>query len=272
MFGYPPSMIRALTTADLPAAVALLEIAGLGGAKANLGRYLATQPGCGWVAVAGDTLLGIVTVLGQGTAAFVGAMAVHPAHRGAGVGRALLEHGHAVARRAGIATFLLEATPLGEHLYRRLGYEPEHETLILHREGELTSIGARLVDADHGPFTALDRLATGTRRDDMLRILFAERGPGGAVRHRGELVAGGLVVGERLGPVHAIDGDAGRAVIDQLAPACRVVTVPAPNEPALAALERHGFREARRLRRMRLGPPVEMRPAWVWALASPGAG
>lgn len=265
-------MIRALTTADLPAAVALLEVAGLGGAKANLGRYLTAQPRCGWVACSGDALVGLVTVLEQGTAAFVGAMAVHPEHRGAGVGRALLEHGHAVARRAGIATFLLEATPLGEHLYRRLGYVPEHETLILQREGDLSTIEWRIEDRDHAAIGALDRHATGTVRDVLLRVLLAERGPGAVVRHRGELVGAGLVIGDRLGPVHAIDRDAGRALVDQLAPACRVVTVPEPNAVALAALERHGFREARRLRRMRLGPAIEMRPEQVFALASPGAG
>ncbi len=265
-------MIRALLPADLPAAVALLEVAGLGGAKANLARYLTTQPRCGWVAFSGETLTGLVTVLAQGSAAFIGAMAVHPDHRGAGLGRALLEHGHAAARRAGIGTFLLEATPIGEHLYRRLGYVPEHETLILQREGDVTTIDARIDEADHAAIGALDRLATGTVRDDMLRVLLAERGPGMVVRHRGELVGSGLVVGERLGPVHAIDADAGRALVDQLAPACRVATVPVPNTAALVALERHGFREARRLRRMRLGPAVSMRPDWVFALASPGAG
>lgn len=265
-------MIRALTTDDLPAAVALLEVSGLGGAQKNLGRYLATQPRCGWAAISGGALVGLVTVLQQGPAAFVGAMAVHPDHRRTGLGRALLEHGQAVARGAGIATFLLEATPEGEHLYRRLGYVPEHETLILQREGDLAPVDARIDAQDHAAIAALDRIATGTARPDMLRVLLAEAGPGVVVRHRGELVAAGLVVGERLGPLHAIDADAGRAIVDRLAPACRVVTVPAPNEAALAAFARHDFREARRLRRMRLGPPTAARPDWIWALASPGAG
>jgi hypothetical protein len=66
--------------------------------------------------------------------------------------------------------------------------------------------------------------------------------------------------------------DVGRALVDQLAPACRVVTIPEPNQAALAAVAIHGFREARRLRRMRLGPAVPVRTDWIWALASPGVG
>ena len=265
-------MIRPLATTDLPAAVGLLEIAGLGGAKANLGRYLRCQPRCGWAAIRDGALAGIVTVLHQGRVAFVGAMAVHPDHRGAGIGRALLEHAQAEARRAGIVTFLLEATPHGAHLYRRLGYVPEHETLILQRAGAVASIAARIASSDHAAIATLDRIATGTVRDDMLADLLAEDGPGATIHVHREAVGAGLVIGERLGPVLATHVDVGRALVDRLAPACRVVTIPEPNQPALAAVASHGFREARRLRRMRLGPAVPVRTDWVWALASPGAG
>jgi len=264
-------VIRSLSPEDLTDAVALLEASNLGGAQANLARYLRCQPRCGWVALRDGVLAGLVTVLRQGTAAFVGAMAVHPDHRSAGIGRALLEHAQAESRRAGITTFLLEATPIGEHLYRRLGYVAEHETLILQREGDVAAVTAQIAPSDHLAITALDRIATGTERDDMLALLLRE-GPGTTIRMRGEVVGVGLVVGERLGPVHATQVDVGRALVDQLAPACRVVTIPEPNQHALAAVSGHGFREARRLRRMRLGPAVPMRTDWVWALASPGAG
>jgi len=47
---------------------------------------------------------------------FVGCMAVEPSLQGGGVGRRLLEHAHQAGRRAGIRTFLLEATSAGAHL------------------------------------------------------------------------------------------------------------------------------------------------------------
>ncbi len=263
-------MIRPIVTADLPAAVALLEISGLGGAQANLARYLRCQPSCGWAAIVDGAIAGIVTLLSQGRVGFVGAMAVHPAHRGTGLGRALLEYAQARAR--GIETFLLEATPLGEHLYRRLGYVPEHESVILSREGAIEPIEYRIAPSDHAAIATLDRIATGTVRDDMLADLLSEGGPGTTVHVHREAVGAGLVIGDRLGPVLATHVGVGRALVDQLAVACRVVTIPEPNQAALAAVAMHGFREVRRLRRMRLGPPVPVRTDWIWALASPGAG
>jgi hypothetical protein len=70
----------------------------------------------------------------------------------------------------------------------------------------------------------------------------------------------------------ARDAGAGRALVDRFAPACRVATIPIPNDTAMAAFAAHGYREQRRLRRMRLGPAVRARVEWIWALASPGAG
>ena len=264
--------IQPLRSSDLREAIALLEVSGLAGARDNLARYLRCQPGCGWAAVVEEQLVGVVTVLVQGTVGFVGAMAVHPARRGLGVGRALLERGHASARRAGVTTFLLEATPAGEPMYQRLGYVPEYETSILQHAGGAAAPAVRISAADHAAIARLDRMATGTVRDDLLAVLHAEGGPGEAIHRDGELIGAGLIVGERLGPVIASEPDVGLALLAHLAPACRVATVPVPNEAALAAFADLGYTCARRLRRMRLGPEVAVRPTWIWALASPGAG
>ncbi|MBL0212846.1 MAG: GNAT family N-acetyltransferase [Myxococcales bacterium] len=263
--------LRSLGRDDLPEAVALLDVAGLAGAKVNLARYLRCQPRCGWAAIVDGCLVGLVTVLRQGTAAFVGAMAVHPDHRGARIGRRLLEHGQDEARRDGVTTFLLEATPLGEHLYRKLGYVSEHDTLIVMNVRAGLPPPAQIT-ADLVAIARLDRAATGVVRDDMLIGLVAEHGPGVAIHRAGELIAFGMIVGDRLGPVLAKDPDAGREIVDLLAPACSVSAVPEPNRAAVDALARHGFVEARRLRRMRLGPAVPIRVDRIWALASPGAG
>ena len=263
--------LRTLGQGDLPEAVALLEVAGLAGAKVNLARYLRCQPHCGWAAIVDGRLVGLVTVLRQGTAAFIGAMAVHPEHRGARIGRRLLEHGQDEARGAGITTFLLEATPLGEHLYRKLGYVAEHDTLIALRERSGLPPLMRIT-AHRAAISRLDRAATGVVRDDMLIDLLAEGGPGVAIQRAGELIAVGMIIGDRLGPVLAMDPGAGREIVDRLAPACTVTAVPETNRAAVDALTRHGFVETRRLRRMRLGPAVPVRPEWIWALASPGAG
>ncbi|MDX2088170.1 MAG: hypothetical protein SFX73_09975 [Kofleriaceae bacterium] len=68
-------MIQPLPRERIAAAITLLQVADLAGAKTNLVRYLRCQPHCGWVALDGDALVGLVTVLRQGSADFVGAIA-----------------------------------------------------------------------------------------------------------------------------------------------------------------------------------------------------
>lgn len=264
-------MLRALTTSDLPAATALLGRAGLASGVQNIARYLAWQPDGAWGTFEGDELTGMVTLLHQGTVGFVGCMAVEPALHGKGIGRRLLDHAHASGRRAGIATFLLEATPLGEHLYGRLGYVAEYDSIILTREGPVAHDLPSITRADHAAIFAIDELSTGTRRSVMLGNLLAEH-PGIAVSANGEIAGYGLAVSGRLGPVIARDPDVGRRLIETLFGASTHLAVPAPNEVALAACTEVGFTEARRLRRMRLGAAIPVRVDWVWTLASAGAG
>lgn len=256
--------MRTLTPADLPAAMSLLERVGLASGAANIVRYLRWQPDGCWC---NDAVTGMVTVLRHGPVGFVGCMAVEPAAQGRGLGRALLEHAQADARRAGVTTFLLEATPDGRRLYEKLGYTVEHATWIVGKDA------TRPVEAtplDRDAVLALDELATGTPRP-MVATLVGEHA-GAAAYALGELVAYGLVVGDRLGPVIARTPDAGRTVVDALARACKVATVPAPNEAARRALAAAGFADVRELVRMRLGPPIASRVDWLWALASAGAG
>jgi hypothetical protein len=192
-------------------------------------------------------------------------MAVEPALQGHGIGRLLLEHAQVTARRSGVTTFLLEATPSGAHLYRKLGYTTDYESAIVARVA--TGPAPKSKIADRADVLALDRRASGTPRDIMIGPLVDEF-PGIAIPQRGY----GLVVGERLGPVIAKDPDAGREIIGRLAASCTTAVVQLDNEPARTALAAHGFTDVRLLERMRLGPPIACELTWIWTLASPGAG
>jgi len=262
-------MVQPLRAADVPAAIALLERVGLPSGAANLARYLRWQRAGAWGVVEHGALVGMVTLLQFGHVGFVGCMAVDPGRQARGLGRVLLEHAHAAGRRAGVITLLLEATPSGQRLYEKLGYVVDHETLIVSRSRVAPSDPVAL-DHERRAIFELDRGATGSPRDVMIGGLIDE-GRGGV--ERTTVLAGyGLVVGDRLGPVIARDPGAGRALVDRLAGACTVAAVPAPNEPAMAAFAANGFGYTRSLRRMRLGPPVGSNPAWLWSLASSGAG
>jgi GNAT superfamily N-acetyltransferase len=262
-------MLEPLRATDAPAAIALLERAGLPGAAPNIARYLRWQPDGAWGVSERGALVGMVTLLRFGRVGFVGCMAVEPALQGRGLGRALLAHAHAAAQRAGVTTLLLEATPGGRRLYEKFGYSDDHETWVGARTQVTPSAPVALVD-ERGAILELDRRATGMPRDVMIRGLVEEAR--GGVERTTQLVGYGLVVGDRLGPVIACDPGAGRALVDRLSGACTVAGVPMHNEPALAAFAANGFVYARSLRRMRLGPPVDATPAWLWSLASAGAG
>lgn len=264
--------IRVLTAGDLPAAKDLLMRTSLTGGALNIGRYARWQPDGVWGGFDAGALLGTVSLLRFGEVGFVGCMAVEPALQGRGLGRQLLEHAHREGERAGVTTFLLEATPAGEPLYRKLGYVGEHETAIVARAAPAGAPSGEPIRIAPAELIALDREATGMPRDTMLASLVREHA-GGVVRGvRGELAAYALAVDDRLGPVIACDAGAGRALIDRLAPGCTVANVPIANEAAFAAVLGHGFTEQRRLRRMRRGPAVAARPPWIWTLMSPGSG
>jgi N-acetylglutamate synthase-like GNAT family acetyltransferase len=261
----------ALTEADLPAATDLLARVGLSGASTMLRRYLRWQPDGVWKLEIDGALAGTVTLLHQGSVGFVGCMAVHPARQGAGLGRRLLEHAQREARRAGITTFLLEATPAGEPLYRQLGYVVEHESMIFTRDGAIAAAPPKTAAADHVDIVALDRKATGCDRAGMVVSLIEEFG-GAVIRDGGRLDGYAIAAGDRLGPVIASTAATGRALVERFAPVCATAVAPLANTAAVSSLVTCGFTETRPLRRMRLGPPIAARPDWVWTLASPGAG
>ncbi|MEO7735906.1 MAG: GNAT family N-acetyltransferase [Kofleriaceae bacterium] len=265
-------MVEPLDPSELSEAIALFERAGLAGAATSVARYLRWQPDGAWRVRIGGALAGTVTLLRHGHIGFVGCMAVDEAHRSRGLGRRLLEHAHAAGRRAGITTFLLEATAAGRPLYDKLGYVDEYETWNVARPVTApvtASEPLRDLGAERAAILALDQRATGSRRDAMIGGLIAEHR--GAVVHGDTLAGYGIVVDGRLGPVVARDPVAGRALIDRLAPFASFATVPVPNEAAMAAFAANGFTPLRSLRRMRLGPAIPT-PGWLWSLASPGAG
>ena len=163
-------MIRLLTDTDVPAAKALLEHVSLAGGAVNIGRYVSWQPDGAWGWFDDGALLGMVVLLRYEHVGFVGCMGVEPAHQGRGLGRLLLEHAHAAGRRAGVTTFLLEATLQGEPLYGKLGYLVEYETVIVGRGGA-TPADAKPVSDHRAAIVALDRAATGSDRSPMIPSL-----------------------------------------------------------------------------------------------------
>src|SRR6516164_8335744 len=99
--------IRTMTSADIPAGMRLKEISGWNQTADDWQRFLDASH--------------------QGCFVWVGMVLVDPAHRGQGIGTALLEKAIAYLDAAGIPAIKLDATPAGKPIYQKLGFLSEYE-------------------------------------------------------------------------------------------------------------------------------------------------
>jgi ribosomal protein S18 acetylase RimI-like enzyme len=218
------------------------------------------------VAEAGGELAGVAAGAAFGTTAWVGGVAVVPAHRRAGLGGALTAAIVEFLEAGGVATVLLHATALGRPVYERLGFQAE--------TAYLTLAGPTLTRAARGPSVragraadleavlALDLAATGEDRGRLLTALWPT---GGLVAGDGEPLGYHLPSPWRPGgAIVAATPDAGSALIDAVrtAPGDELaISVPAANPAAVRFLEAAGFSERYRTVRMHRGPRVAWDPA-----------
>jgi len=137
-----PAIVRAFEPADLPAARALwatvpgVELAE-GDAPEELARYLARNPGCSTVAVVDGTLVAAVLAGHDGRRGLLYHLAVHPAHRGRGLGRAVVRRALETLRAAGLTRALLLVAadnPGGRAFWLREGWEEIDDALPFGRD------------------------------------------------------------------------------------------------------------------------------------------
>ena len=84
-----------------------------------------TQPElAGWVMVEGDVAIAGAYRLLHGADCGIYAVGTVPAWRRRGIARRLVEHVLADARRLGARTASLQSTPMAQHLYESLGFQP----------------------------------------------------------------------------------------------------------------------------------------------------
>jgi len=116
--------IRTMTTADIPAGLALCRAARWNQTPNDWQFFLNIAPAGALVAEAGGVVIGTVATVPYGAFTWISMVLVDPGSRGRGVGRLLLERGLALVPDD--VTARLDATPAGEPLYRTLGFAGEH--------------------------------------------------------------------------------------------------------------------------------------------------
>ena len=256
-----------MVSADLPRADELRRIAGWNQRPADWERFLELAPGGCFVAVAGDTIIGTVTTIQYGReVGWVGMLLVHPENRGGGIGKALLMRAVEHLQNEKIASIKLDATPLGEGLYRKMGFKDEwaltrYKGTIVGIPNEPPCEGLDLTKRDTARLIELDTDAFGIQRPQLLESLLSSAEHAVAVGDQESFQAFGFIrsgsIADYLGPIVAQNWLAASTVILELASRStqRPVywDIPAPNKQALSLAQKLGFAPERPLLRMYLG-------------------
>lgn len=262
---------RTLAHADLEAGLALCEIAGWNQRERDWRLFLDRNPEGSCAALDGGRVVGTAATLDYGPFAWISMVLVDPAVRGRGLGTALLERTLEILRDSPCAR--LDATPLGEPVYRKLGFVDEYALERWERPagaiGRPPPVEPLL---DISPLIALDSEAFGADRGWLLEWL-QQGAPALAWRS-----ATGYVLGREgrrfthIGPLVCAGDEEARALIEAaLAASGRAAVIDIPAGKA-AMVEALGFRKQRPLLRMRRGAPAPPLHERIYAIAGPELG
>ncbi len=279
--------IRALGPDDVDFGLRLSTQAGWNQLRADWLRVLALEPHGSFVGVLDGVDVGTCASVRFGSIAWIGLMLVDPVARGQGVGKALMQHALAWLDAHDVSSVRLDATPLGQPLYEKLGFTVDYE---LDRWAGVPQVTTpthipcieTLSTADGVEVERLDRWATNNGRQAFLAQLHNELPGATRVVRREGRVAGFILAREgrsarQIGPCVALD-DTGAtlltaALAEQAAKQQSVyVDIPRDHVAAWQIVERFGLQPQRVLTRMTRGPKVAERPELIWASSGPEKG
>lgn len=279
---------RCFADGDFAAADRLRHAAGWNQTLADWQRMVALDPAGCFVAVDDGEVAGTAMTVSYGLElAWIGMVLVDPDRRSRGIGRGLLLHCLDYLRAKGVRCIKLDATPAGQVLYEKLGFEFEWPLMRWMRNAPANikpaaSDGVSTVEGrDAGAIEQLDRNAIGVARPDLLHGLREHALQGLVARGSNEVLDGfgflrAGINADYLGPVVAKTETAGRALVGNLlAGTERPVfwDIPGPCESASVLAKELGFTHQRPLVRMHLGPNRSPgNPKILWGISDPATG
>lgn len=260
-----------LTAADLPACLALSDLAGWNQIEADWRVFL--DCGAVWgIRVDGEVAASAALLPYPPRIAWISMVLTAAAARGRGFGSRLTAVAAAEAKRLGLAP-QLDATGDGERIYSALGFEALAGLTRWRREGPNPGLAPAAAPA---PTLAddLDRAGIGFSRPAMLRRL-ASRGPAVSGAGFAAFSRDGRTA-HHIGPILTESPDRVESALAAMLAGAegRALIVDANDAaPGVAALlERLEFRPVRAFRRMALGDAPPPDPARYCAAAGPEFG
>lgn len=256
--------IRAMTLADVPFGMRLKEQAGWNQLEVDWLRLLALEPvGC-FVAELDGRPAGTLTTCLFGPVAWIAMVLVDSSLRKRGVGAAMMEHALSFLDKRGVRTIRLDATPLGQPIYEKLGFVTDYTLARYAGIPQLAGPSDEVRPArseDLPAIVTVDQAVTGTDRKKLLDRLFTERPEEARVVERWGRVVAYLMAraGARAWQVGPCIGgiESARLLVED---ACHrhagqpvFLDIPLDLTPATELAEAVGLREQRRLTRMTRG-------------------
>jgi GNAT superfamily N-acetyltransferase len=239
-------------------------------------RMFVEPPSGAWLLERGDTVIGTAALARYDRLAWVAMMLVDPAARCAGHGGRLLSA--ALDAAHGASCVGLDATPLGQPLYRKFGFVLSYSLMrlvgqALSLQPALSRLAARRVNTSDLPaIYHMDRNIFGADRSRLLSSLLARSAESAwTIDGRGYCFGRPGHLYHQLGPIVATDPDTARCLITHALTAhpC-TIDVPLLDPAWIDWLKSIGFLEERPFVRMFLRGHVHPgNPARQYAIAGP---
>ncbi|MBN1537844.1 MAG: GNAT family N-acetyltransferase [Anaerolineales bacterium] len=251
------------------------------GRKDDLRRLLSIQPDGWFMAMDEGVPAGMVGAVDYGIFAWIGMMAVHPSKQGQGIGRQLMSHVLEWLGSRGNCVAFLDATAMGEPLYRGFSFHEIDRVLTFIKNDDPTHKGSHLysddifqpmklpagirimTEVDIPLVAGFDTPIFGSDRSVVLRVYlhdypqraFIASSPSGKIT--GYL----LVQPRKLGPWVADSEDVAgcllqAALLLDFPEGAPTVLVPAENKQAKSLLEENGFHVYDSLSHMQRGGTI----------------
>jgi len=275
--------IRPMTINDLQLGLRLTRQAGWNQTESDWLRFIDLEPtGC-FVAEWNESAVGTTTTCVFGQVAWIAMVLVDINARGQGVGTQLLRHCLSYLKQREVKTVRLDATPAGQPIYQKLGFQAEYELArfegISHPwrpEPTVPKATAEIFE----DIIEFDNRMTGTDRTKMLTRLFDEfqedtRFVGYGDKIDGFATMRSGVNAMQIGPCIAATNTGPLLLCDALSRCAGkpvFVDIPLNNTDAVKIAQLRGLKIQRRFIRMYHGEKIRDNIKALWASSGPEKG
>jgi ribosomal protein S18 acetylase RimI-like enzyme len=259
----PDITINPLTSKDVEY-VGALQPEGWGNILTSIHFYCTASFCYPLKATLDDKIVGIGTAIFHGSTAWLAHIIVHKDYRNAGIGSAITDSLISLVRKASCETILLIATPLGEPVYKKLGFDVETQYIFFDHgslpepAGESNVVPFREEYRD--ALIKFDHRASGEYRQELFTPFLA----GSKIFLKGNEIKGFYIPTLGEGLIISSDPQAGIEMMKHRGQLNKLFCIPKDNKYGIQFLERNGYKKLREGSRMILGKKIRWNASQIY--------